>query len=84
MRKETDALGEMMLPDDVYYGIQTARNQKVLDITNDTLAMYPSFITAMALVKKSLRSDQQGNRRTGRGKSRRHYPGLRRNGGRQT
>ena len=28
MRKETDALGEMLLPDDVYYGIQTERNRQ--------------------------------------------------------
>ena len=53
MRKETDALGDMMLPDDVYYGIQTARNREVLDITNDTLAMYPALTRAMALVKKA-------------------------------
>lgn len=53
MRKETDALGEMMLPDEVYYGIQTARNQQFFNITNDTLVMYPSFLKAMALVKKA-------------------------------
>ena len=38
MRKETDALGEMLLPDEVYYGIQTERNCQCLAITDDPLA----------------------------------------------
>ena len=44
MRKETDALGEMLLPDDVYYGIQTERNRQCLAITDDPLSAYPAFI----------------------------------------
>lgn len=43
----------MALPDDVYYGIQTARNAKVLDIINDRISSYPALIRAMAQVKKA-------------------------------
>ena len=53
MRKETDALGEMLLPDEVYYGIQTERNRQCLAITDDPLAAYPAFIKAVAQVKKA-------------------------------
>lgn len=53
MRKETDALGEMLLPDDVYYGIQTERNRQCLAITDDPLSAYPAFIKAVAQVKKA-------------------------------
>ncbi|MDO5537649.1 MAG: lyase family protein [Desulfovibrionaceae bacterium] len=53
MRKEIDALGEMMLPDDVYYGIQTERNRRCLDITDDTISAYPALIAAIAQVKKA-------------------------------
>ena len=56
MRKETDALGEMLLPDDVYYGIQTERNRQVLDMNDDTLAKYPAFIKAMAQVKNPVKA----------------------------
>ena len=50
MRKETDALGEMLLPDEVYYGIQTERNRQCLAITDDPLEAYPAFIKAVAQV----------------------------------
>lgn len=53
MRKECDALGEMMLPDNVYYGIQTERNRLNLAINNDNLADYPSLIKSIAQVKKA-------------------------------
>ncbi len=53
MRKETDALGEMLLPDNVYYGIQTERNRQCLDITDDPISNYPAFIIAMSQVKKA-------------------------------
>ena len=53
MRKETDALGEMLLPDEVYYGIQTERNRQCLAITDDPLSAYPAFIKAVAQVKKA-------------------------------
>ena len=53
MRKETDALGEMLLPDDVYYGIQTERNRQCRAITDDPLSAYPAFIKAVAQVKKA-------------------------------
>ena len=53
MRKETGALGEMLLPDEVYYGIQTERNRQCLAITDDPLEAYPAFIKAVAQVKKA-------------------------------
>ena len=83
MRKETDALGEMLLPDEVYYGIQTERNRQCLAITDDPLSAYPAFIKAVAQVKKAcaLTNKEIGLRRNG-GRSRQsrispvYFPGI--------
>lgn len=53
MRKERDPLGEMMLPDNVYYGIETARNCQALAANSDNIDNYPAYITAVAQVKKA-------------------------------
>jgi len=51
MRKEHDFLGEMEVPDEVYYGVQTLRAKENFNITGEKLD--PDFIKAMATVKKA-------------------------------
>jgi aspartate ammonia-lyase len=51
MRTEHDFLGEMNVPDDVYYGVQTMRAMENFHITGEHLD--PDFIKAMAIVKKA-------------------------------
>lgn len=51
MRKEHDFLGEMEIPDDVYYGVQTMRAMENFRITGYTAD--PLFIKALGLVKKA-------------------------------
>mgnify|MGYP003623860531 FL=1 len=53
MRKEYDALGDMMLPDNAYYGIQTKRamdNFRVSGITTNDL---PEMIRSLGAIKKA-------------------------------
>ena len=51
MRKEHDFLGELEVPDDVYYGVQTMRAVENFYITGQRLD--PDFIIALAQVKKA-------------------------------
>ena len=51
MRKEHDFLGELEVPDDVYYGVQTMRAIENFNITGQKLD--PDFIKALATVKKA-------------------------------
>lgn len=51
MRLECDFLGELQIPDDVYYGVQTMRAVDNFKITGHKLD--PDFITALAIVKKA-------------------------------
>ncbi|WP_370851153.1 aspartate ammonia-lyase [Megasphaera sp.] len=51
MRTEHDFLGEMNVPDNVYYGVQTMRALENFHITGEHLD--PDFIQAMAIVKKA-------------------------------
>lgn len=53
MRVEHDLLGEKSIPDDCYYGIQTARAKENFHITGLKLAGFPTFIQALAKVKKA-------------------------------
>ena len=52
-RLEHDLLGERQVPADAYYGIQTLRGVENYDITGITLAHFPNFIKALAMVKKA-------------------------------
>ena len=61
MRKEHDFLGELEVPDEVYYGVQTLRAIENFAITGHKLD--DDFITAMAQVKKAT---FLGNMSTGR------------------
>ena len=51
MRTEHDFLGEMNVPDNVYYGVQTMRAMENFHITGEHLDL--DFIQAMAIVKKA-------------------------------
>src|SRR6476469_7422115 len=50
-RTERDPLGEFSVPDEAYYGIQTARAVENLRISG--LRAYPDLVTATVLVKKA-------------------------------
>jgi aspartate ammonia-lyase len=61
MRKEHDFIGELEVPDDVYYGVQTLRAVDNFQITGQRLD--PDFIQALAKVKKAA---ALANMKTGR------------------
>ena len=52
MRKEHDFLGELSVPDEVYYGVQTIRAVENFKITGQRVDT--DFIIAMAQVKKAV------------------------------
>jgi aspartate ammonia-lyase len=51
MRIERDLLGEKAIPDDVYYGVQTARALENFHISGVSISQYPDLIRALAIVK---------------------------------
>ena len=51
MRKEHDLLGEKLIPDDAYYGVQSARAMENFHISGVPLSQYPDLIRALAIVK---------------------------------
>src|SRR3974390_2237173 len=51
MRTEHDRLGEKSIPDDAYYGVQTARAMENFHISGVPLSQYPDLIRALAIVK---------------------------------
>ncbi len=50
-RIEKDSLGEMELPDEVYYGIQTARAVENFPVSG--IRERPEFVRAYVFVKKA-------------------------------
>jgi aspartate ammonia-lyase len=50
-RREHDLLGELDVPQDVYYGIQTLRGLQNFHVTGVPLSHYPALIRALAVVK---------------------------------
>jgi aspartate ammonia-lyase len=50
-RIERDLLGELAVPAEAYYGIQTARALENFQISGVELRLYPNFIKALAIVK---------------------------------
>ncbi len=52
-RKEHDFLGELDIPDELFYGIQTFRAKENFNITGIPIAKEPYFIKALAYVKKA-------------------------------
>lgn len=53
MRIEQDSLGQMTLPDDVYYGIQTVRCMNNHNVTDRTFNELPEVTRALAEIKKA-------------------------------
>jgi aspartate ammonia-lyase len=51
MRIEHDLLGEKSIPNDVYYGVQTARALENFHISGVPISQYPDLIRALAIVK---------------------------------
>lgn len=51
MRTESDCLGELQLPDEVYYGIQTERARQNFALPGATSDQFPVYIHAVAAVK---------------------------------
>jgi aspartate ammonia-lyase len=51
MRIEHDLLGKKSIPDDAYYGVQTARAMENFDISGVPISQYPDLIRALAMVK---------------------------------
>lgn len=51
-RKESDLLGELNVPLDAYYGVQTQRAINNFKISGQLLSSYPEFIKGLAFVKK--------------------------------
>ena len=52
-RLEHDFLGEMRIPSDTYYGIQTYRAVENFPISGVSIASFPELIKALGLVKKA-------------------------------
>jgi aspartate ammonia-lyase len=50
-RTEKDLLGEKQIPDDKYYGVQTARGIENFQISGILINHYPGFIEAFTMVK---------------------------------
>ena len=53
VRIERDCLGEMEIPNDQYYGIQTHRMEKVSGTANLPVIFYPDMHYALAQIKKA-------------------------------
>ena len=52
-RKESDLLGELQVPINAYYGVQTQRAIANFKISGQILSSYPFFIKGLAMVKKA-------------------------------
>lgn len=52
-RKEHDLLGELEIPEEYYFGVQTMRALDNFHISRVRLCMYPYFIKALAMVKEA-------------------------------
>lgn len=52
-RVEHDFLGELTIPNDVYYGVQTYRAMENFYLSHSKISHFPEFIVAFAYVKKA-------------------------------
>ncbi|RCU42581.1 aspartate ammonia-lyase [Chryseobacterium lacus] len=52
-RRESDLLGELLVPADAYYGVQTQRAIENFRISGQYLFSYPELIRGLAFVKKA-------------------------------
>ncbi len=53
MRLEHDFLGEMEIPANIYYGIQTMRALENFYVSGQPISTFPEFIRALAWIKKA-------------------------------
>lgn len=53
MRLEHDFLGEMEIPANIYYGIQTMRALENFYVSGQPISTFPEFIKALAWIKKA-------------------------------
>ncbi|MDR2380065.1 MAG: aspartate ammonia-lyase, partial [Bifidobacteriaceae bacterium] len=53
MRTETDLIGSMEIPSEVYYGIHTARALENFQISGHVIGEHPNLVRALAMVKKA-------------------------------
>lgn len=65
-RIEADLLGELQVPADALYGVQTQRGINNYHISRKTMSDYPDFIIANAYVKTGCCADQPLARRNQR------------------
>ncbi|MBR9882583.1 MAG: aspartate ammonia-lyase, partial [Oceanospirillales bacterium] len=52
-RIEHDLLGDLAVPADAYYGVQTQRALDNFSITGVPISHFPAFIRALAMVKSA-------------------------------
>jgi aspartate ammonia-lyase len=52
-RIEKDFLGELLIPDQAYYGVQTLRAMENFKITDIPISIEPRFVAALGYVKKA-------------------------------
>src|SRR5574344_1449659 len=52
-RIESDLLGELQVPAEAYYGVQTQRAINNYNISNSKMMDYPEFVISIAYVKKA-------------------------------
>ena len=57
-RIENDFLGDLEVPDDCYYGVQTLRGKQNFHITEMPMSQEPFFVIAFGYVKKYM--DERG------------------------
>ena len=50
-RTEKDLLGEKQIPNDAYYGVQTARALENFQVSGIPTKFYPDYVRAYAIVK---------------------------------
>ena len=62
-RTEKDLLGEKQIPDNAYYGVQTARALENFQVSGVTTNFYPDYVRAFAMVKLAA---ARANTETGR------------------
>lgn len=53
MRKESDSIGDILLPDEVYYGIQTERARMNFSISGRNCTEFDKYIWSIAAIKKA-------------------------------
>ncbi len=53
MRYETDSLGTLPLPDELYYGINTERGRQNCDVSSSTIGDFHRYLACVAMVKKA-------------------------------